>query len=347
MIIHMTNISAFDLNLLRVLDALLREGSVTRAAARVGLSQPATSAALGRLRHALGDPLFVRHGQRLVPTDHARSLEIPLREILERTEALIAGPETFDPARIDGTFRIGGSDFFAELLMPALGAAVARQAPGLTIQLVDLVPENYIATLERARADLVLIPQTTFPGWTEHMRLFRSSFRMIARAGHPRLLAEGVSPGAVVPIDLFCDLGHVVFSPEGRTSAMGDAALAALGRRRRIAMTVPVFSGVCRAVSESDLVALLPCQLAEASAPRLGLDVYVPPMPLPAATICMVWHRCVTRTPAQRWLRALVAELLRPLDADEAEGADDPGAEALHQGSASPTLAPDADGGPQ
>src|SRR5690606_23761898 len=84
--IHMTNISTFDLNLLRVLDALLRESSVTRAATRVGLSQPATSAALGRLRHALGDPLFVRHGQRLVPTDHALSLEVPLREILDRTK---------------------------------------------------------------------------------------------------------------------------------------------------------------------------------------------------------------------------------------------------------------------
>lgn len=309
------NISAFDLNLLHVLDALLREGSVTRAARRVGLSQPATSAALGRLRHALGDPLFVRQGQGLVPTDHARSLEIPLREILDRAGALIAGPDAFDPARAEGAFRIGGSDFFAEMLMPALGAEVSQRAPGMIVQLVDLVPEDYVATLERQRTDLVLIPRTGFPEWADHETLFRSGFRVIARSGHPRLGAAGVRPGDTVPIDLFCDLGHVLFSPAGRTSAMGDAALAAIGRKRRVAMTVPVFSGVCRAVAGSDLVALLPQQLAEAVAPRLGLSVHVAPMPLPAAAICMVWHRRATGNPAHRWLRGLVADLLRPLDA--------------------------------
>lgn len=314
----MTNLSGFDLNLLRVLDALLREGSVTRAAARLGLSQPATSAALGRLRHALGDPLFVRQGQGLVATDRARRLEIPLREILDRTRALIDGPGIFDPAQAEGAFRIGGSDFFAEMLMPALGAAVSREAPGIIVQLVDLVPGNHVATLEREGVDIVLIPETAFPEWTDHERLFRSSFRMIARSGHPRLRDAGVAPGAEVPMDLFCDLGHVVFSPEGRLSAMGDAALAAVGRKRRVAMTVPVFSGVLRAVVESDLVGMLPRQLAEAVAPRLGLSVHPLPFPVPAATICMVWHRRVSRAPAHRWLRDLVASLLRPLAEGEA-----------------------------
>ncbi len=199
--------------------------------------------------------------------------------------------------------------------MPALGAEVSQRAPGMIVQLVDLVPEDYVATLERQRTDLVLIPRAGFPEWADHETLFRSGFRVIARSGHPRLGAAGVRPGDTVPIDLFCDLGHVLFSPAGRTSAMGDAALAAIGRKRRVAMTVPVFSGVCRAVAESDLVALLPQQLAEAVAPRLGLSVHVAPMPLPAAAICMVWHRRATGNPAHRWLRGLVADLLRPLDA--------------------------------
>jgi DNA-binding transcriptional LysR family regulator len=312
------NISGFDLNLLRVLDALLCEGSVTRAAERIGLSQPATSAALGRLRHALGDPLFVRHGQGLVPTDHARSLEIPLRDILDRTSALIAGPDAFDPARATSDFRIGGSDFFAEMLMPKLGAAMSRQAPDMVVQLVDLVPENYVTTLQRYVTDIALIPGDRFPEWTAHRPLFRSSFRMIARSGHPRLQAAGVAPGAAVPIDLFCDLGHVLFSPEGKRKAMGDAALAAVGRARRVVMTVPVFAGVCRAVEESDLVGLLPRQLAEAVAPRLGLAIYSAPMPLAAATISMVWHRRSSRSPAHRWMRNLIATLLTPLNIGEA-----------------------------
>lgn len=312
------NISTFDLNLLRVLDALLRDGSVTRAADRIGLSQPATSAALGRLRHALGDPLFVRHGQGLVPTDYARSLETPLREILEGTGALIAGQDQFDPACATGTFRIGGSDFFAEMLMPQLGAALALQAPGMVVQLIDLVPENYVTTLERYVADIVLIPGHDFPEWTDRQPLFRSSFRMIARAGHPRLRAAEIAPGRVVPMDLFCDLCHVLFSPEGKLKAMGDAALAAVGRSRRVTMTVPVFSGVCRAVAESDLVGLLPRQLAEAAAPRLGLEVYDLPMPLSTSLISMVWHRRSSRNPAHRWMRMQVAKLLTPLNSGEA-----------------------------
>lgn len=322
------NIYGFDLNLLRVLDALLREGSVTRAAERIGLSQPATSAALGRLRHALGDPLFVRQGQRLVPTDHARCLEGPLREILDRTGALIAGPDVFDPGRAAGAFRIGGSDFFAEMLMPGLAAAVSLQAPGLVVQLVDLVPQDYVATLERRGCDVVLIPQTDLPEWADRQPLFRSGFRMVARQDHPRLRAAGVAPGMVVPMDLYCDLGHVLFSPEGKLRAMGDAALAAVGRTRRVAMTVPVFSGVCRAVAGSDLVGLLPRQLAEALAPRLRLEVYDLPMPLTPPLICMVWHRRATRNPAQHWMRGLIADLLQPLDAGEgsptAAGGRDP-----------------------
>jgi len=316
--IHEMNISGIDLNLLRVLDALLREGSVTRAADRIGLSQPATSAALGRLRHALGDPLFVRHGQGLTPTDHARSLEIPLRDILERTAALIAGPTSFDPARAVGNFRIGGSDFFAELLMPQLGAALSRQAPGMVVQLIDLVPENYVTTLERYETDIALIPGAGFPEWTDRRPLFRSSFRLVTRRDHPRLKAAGLAGGDTVPIDLFCDLGHVLFSPEGKPRAMGDAALAAIGRERRVVMTVPVFSGVCRVVAESDLVGLLPRQLAEAVAPRLGLDLYDVPMHLAASQINMVWHRRSTRNPAHRWMRDLIATLLAPLNVGEA-----------------------------
>ncbi len=124
------NMAKFDLNLLRVLDALLHEGSTVRAGARIGLSQPAVSAALGRLRHALGDELFLRHGQGLEPTDYARSLEIPLRKALDGLEALLSGPDNFDPATATLTFKLSGSDFFAEMLMPVLADQVSRDRAG-------------------------------------------------------------------------------------------------------------------------------------------------------------------------------------------------------------------------
>src|SRR4051812_39302989 len=123
------NLLTFDLNLLRVLDALLRDQSTVKAARRVRLSQPAVSAALGRLRDTLNDPLFVRQGQRLVPTDYARSLEIPLRRLLGELTELLSGPGTFDPLQAHQSFRIAGSDFFAEMLMPPLAPLLEKSAP--------------------------------------------------------------------------------------------------------------------------------------------------------------------------------------------------------------------------
>lgn len=305
------NLSALDLNLLRVLNSLLADPSTVRVASRVGLSQSAVSAALGRLRLALNDPLFIRQGQHLVPTDFAQTLRRPLREMFEDLEVMLSGPDPFDPLTASDSFKIAGSDFFAEMLMPSLAVAMAARAPHLQVQLVDLVPDSYLAVLERSDVDLALIPQSPFPDWIEVQPLFRSAFVLIARQGNPAL--AGHEPGSTLPIDLFCDLAHVVFSPEGRLQAMGDAALAQLGRRRRVAMTVPVFSGVAATVAASDLVGLVPAPLAVHLAPRLGLATYLAPVPLPVPMICMAWHRRHSRNPAHRFARAVVAEILSPL----------------------------------
>mgnify|MGYP000615064869 CR=1 FL=1 len=316
-LIHAMNLSSFDLNLLRVLDALLHEGSTTRAGQRIGLSQPAVSAALGRLRAALGDPLFVRVGQRLEPTVYARALAMPLRDILDRTEALLAGPEDFDPASAQETFKISGSDFFAEMLMPPLGDLLAHIAPGIRVQMVDLVPDNYVKPLGSYEVDLALIPYLDHPSWIEWQPLFNSSFAVIARVDHPALQRAGVQPGTAVPIDLFCSLGHILFSPEGNLRAMGDTALAELGRSRRVVMTMPVFYGVCSAVAASDHVALVPQQFAHKIKTKLNLAVYEPPVPIPFPLIGMIWHRRATQSPGHRWLRERITDLMTPLNAHE------------------------------
>jgi DNA-binding transcriptional LysR family regulator len=310
----MANLSNFDLNLLRVLDALLQEHSTVKAGARLGLSQPAVSAALRRLRAALGEELFFRRGQGIEPTQYALSLKAPLRETLDRVEILIRGPAAFDPATSLADFRISGSDFFAELLMPQLAERLQVRAPSMRVHLVDLVPDSYVDTLDRYEVDLALIPTTDLPDWVDSQPVFQSTFSVIARTRHPRLTRAGVAPGDVVPIDLFCDLGHVLFSPEGNSKAMGDAALAQVGRERRVVMTMPIFAGVYRAVAGSDLIALLPSALADRVAPTAGLEVYRPPMPVPTAKLSMVWHRRHSASPAHVWLRGQIAELLAPLD---------------------------------
>lgn len=309
----MVNLPGFDLNLLRVLDALLHEGSTVGAGRRLGLSQPAVSAALGRLRAALGDELFFRRGQGLEATEFARSLEGPLREALDTIEALLSGPDRFDPARSNARFRISGSDFFAEMLMPALAEHLARTAPSIRVHLVDLVPDSYVDTLERYEVDIALIPQTTLPEWVQSRPVFTSGFAVVARRDHPRIRRAKIAPGGTIPIDLFCDLGHVLFSPEGNARAMGDAALARVGRERRVVMTLPVFSGVSRAVAGSDLIALLPAQLAHHLAPSVGLDVFEPPMAIDLVTISMIWHRRYASSPAHVWLREQIAVLLSRL----------------------------------
>jgi DNA-binding transcriptional LysR family regulator len=250
----------------------------------------------------------------LEPTDFALSLEAPLRETLDRIETLIQGPVGFDAKTSEAGFRVSGSDFFAELLMPPLADLLQIEAPSMRVHLVDLVPDSYIDTLERYEVDIALIPETKLPDWIDSAPVFQASFSVIARNQHPRLLRAGVAPGDVVPIDLFCDLGHVLFSPEGNSRAMGDAALSEVGRERRVIMTMPIFSGVYRAVAGSDLIALLPTALAERVAPSVGLAVYQPPMPVPTAQLCMIWHRRFTASPSHIWMRDKIAKLLKPLD---------------------------------
>lgn len=306
------NFATLDLNLLRVLDALFREGSTVKAADRMAKSQSAVSGALSRLRHALNDQLFVRQGNRLVATDYAAAIEIGLREELERLEALLAPRATFDPQTAEGTFRIAASDFFAELLMPPLGDLLQRSAPNIRAQLVDLVPHDYVASLEHRSADIALIPDLVLPEWINREPLFHSPFHVIARKGNPGI--EGLKDGEQMPMDIFCALHHVLFSPEGNLAAMGDAALTRVGKRRQVAMTVPVFSGVCRAVSESDLIALVPAQLASKVADTFGIRVFEPPMEIDPALIICIWHKRSDNSPMAAWMRSQIFNLMKALD---------------------------------
>lgn len=304
----MVNRLGFDLNLLRVLDALLRERSTVRAGERLGLSQPAVSAALGRLRHALGDPLFVRQGQGMVPTVFAQRLETPLRQALSALQEVLSGPGTFDPraARID--FRISASDYFGATLMPVLTCRLSALAPGVRLQMVDLVPDSYVEPLDRHAVDLALMPQGAYPAWVDSAPLFRAEFVTVARAGHPAL--AGHDPDECLPLDLFCALDHVLCSPEGHFSGMGDAALARLGRSRRVVVSVPFFEAVLHIVAGSDLIALVPVALTTARAARGEIVCLPPPMPMVLPDICMIWHRRLTGDPAHRWMRAQISEIL-------------------------------------
>lgn len=306
------NFATLDLNLLRVLDAIFREGSTVKAGQALGLSQSAVSGALSRLRHHLDDPLFVRQGNRLVATAFADALRHDLRDELERIETLLTRPTAFDPAQATGTFKIAAADFFADMLMPQLGRLLNQQAPNLRAQLVELYPHDYAQSIDRLNADIALMPAKPLPDWLIEAPLFKSVYAVIARSGHPA--TRHVIPGGIMPFDVFCTQSHVLFSPEGHFSAQGDTALERVGRRRHVAMTVPTFAGVCRVVSESDLIALLPGQLARRIQGSYGLDLFQSPMRVPPIQLIAAWHRKTDQAPQSVWMRDRIFDILRPLD---------------------------------
>lgn len=308
------NLGAFDLNLLKVLDALLIEGSTTRAAARVGLSQPAVSAALGRLRAALDDPLFVREGARLRPSDFARTLHEPIRAHLCGLEQTLGGAGRFDPANCTASFRISGSDYFSVMLLPPLMKRLGQVAPGMRLSFVDLVHPGNLADMGRMDVDIALPCTHDIPARIVAEPMFWSAWQVVARSGHPRFARSGMGDGDDIPIDLFCDMDHVVFSSEGRHGSYEDDVLATLGRSRRVALAVGSFRDLYETAAGSDLLAVLPGTLARAVAPRFGLTAHPAPIPMEPALLWVAWNRWQTADPAHRWLRAEIAGLLRHLN---------------------------------
>lgn len=308
----MTNLSGFDLNLLKTLDAMLRDGTTQAAGARIGLSQPAVSAALSRLRHKLGDPLFVREGQRLIPTDFARNLEGPLQEALALVEAMLSGPEGFDPASADFVFRMSGSDFFSEILIPPLMERLRKVAPGVRLHMLDLVFSSTLHSVETFNIDLVFWPRFDRPKHLVAEDIMTSDFVTVAPVGHKRLARAGIGDGEMIPLDLYCDLDHAHFLPELNIRTQIDRALTAHGRARRIVASLPTFTGVYTAVADAGLIGYLPRRFAEKRKAEGKITIHPMPLPIETNYLTMFWHTRLTEKPSHKWMRGQIAEILAP-----------------------------------
>lgn len=310
------NWNALDLNLLRVLDAMLRERNTTRVAEHIGLSQPAVSSALNRLRHTLGDALFVREGNRMVPTPFAQSLEEPLRVALDMIERGLSGGEPFDPARSTRLFRMLGDDFFSVLLLPRLVTLLSDQAPGVRFQLLTINPRPLAQQLAEGTVDMAFArTEEGLPDWVAHTLALHGEAVAVASKTNKRLARAGIKAGDVIPLDLFCDMPQVFFGPDGRFAGDEDADLADLGRVRRVVVTVPDFFSIARLVSRTELLGLLPDKYALSIADAVGLRIYALPFKMDLVRLHLYWHRRNTDDPEHRWLRDRVLELLEPFDA--------------------------------
>lgn len=297
------NIDGFDLNLLKTFDALFAEGSVTKAAERLGVTQPATSAALRRLREAFNDPLFIRAGHRLEPTTVALELRPEVDRALGAVGGMLDFGKHFDPAQLSDTFWLSGSDFFSDLLLPPFLERLRLTAPNVNIVYVDQVFGTTLGALEDGTVDIAFWPKIDMPKWVNRAHLLTTRFELIARKGHQRLASAGIQDGEPIPLDLFCDLSHVHFSPDGRALDEMDHSLARRGRSRRIIATVPTFAGVVSSVLGSDVMGALPIHLVDRIVSHGEVTRHPLPMTRSDIPLMMIWHHRADTSPSHRWVR--------------------------------------------
>ncbi len=296
------NIAGVNLNLLPVLDALLTERSVSRAGARLGLSQPAVSNALGQLRALLGDPLLVRRANGMIPTERALALVQPVRAAMAAVEQSLVPPPPFDPATAARDFVIVTNDFVAFALLPRLLARLQREAPGVRLQVRAFQEHVVPPDLVRGDADLVLGFSRALPPGHHGTDLFGDHFVFIARKGHPRVHGR-------ITLATYTKLAHVLVSHEPNARGIVDDALAQRGLSRQVVLRLSHFLLVPAVVAGTDYVAALSEAVARPFARTLPLQVLKMPLPVGTGTVRMIWHERTTGSPAHAWFRGLVQQV--------------------------------------
>jgi DNA-binding transcriptional LysR family regulator len=281
-----------DLNLLRLVDAILHEGSASRAALRLRLSQPAVSQGLRRAREVFADPLLVRHGNRPLPTPRGTALRPEIRAILDRIEAVLS-PAAFDPASARRDFVLAASDLGQMLVLPALIARVAREAPSCRVRVVP--PPGRLDMVEDI--DLVLMGAPVQAGPFRWHEVFADHFVLLARRDHPALTGP-------MSAARFAGLRQAIVSPRGEGfQGPVDAALARLGLRREVSVMVTNFMALPAILVESDLVAAVPLRFAELGPVQMLCHHRDLPVDRQDYTMRAIWHAARHEDPGLAWLR--------------------------------------------
>jgi len=300
-ILHM-NVMDLDLNLLRAFDAIATAGSVTVAGARIGLSQPAMSNALARLRELFGDPLFVRTPRGMRPTPFAQQLAQPVREALRLIQGALQQHAGFDPRSSANTFSFSMTDIGEMVFLPGLLERVKRDAPGVKIAVVRLPIKDVHAALEAGEIDLAV---GFLPGLTTgvlRQPLFHEHYVCMMRADHPLAAAK-------IGAKQFRAAAHVLVSYAGTGHQVIEETFIKEGLDGRIAARVPDFLVVPMILERTDLIVTLPSRVAAVFA-RLGkFKVLKLPVDVPSFEVRLHWHQRFDQDPANRWLREVMAEL--------------------------------------
>jgi len=292
-------LSGLSVQQLRTLETLLRTRSVTRTAEALGQTQPAVSVTLRRLREALGDPLLVRSGHLLVPTPRGTALESRLRPLLGELHGLLDGPQEFDVKQSAREYAIATADCMQAFFLPRLVDVLSNDAPNLRIRLRPLnVQFDFVSALEEGALDAVIGNWPSPPLNLRRKVLFQDQMVCLARPGHPQI------KGQAIDLETYLTLSHLAPEPYmANTPGPVDGALAQLGLKRNIKVTIPDFNLAGHVVAVSDLVFTCSRQFGDYYADLLGLQVVGAPEVLPPMRFYMLWHDRAHLDAGSRWLR--------------------------------------------
>lgn len=294
---HQVDLRRIDLNLLVTLDALLEERNVTRAATRLGMSQPAASRALGRLRDLFSDALLVDGPGGYLLSARATELRPALRQILAGVGALLEA-RRFDPAVATGPLRLLMTDLHAAVLAPHLLSRLAEEAPAVDLDIIPPGPA-IAAMLENEMVDAAVGVIEEAPSGILRRKLFEDRFVTIMRKGHP-------AGGKKLTLNTYLTLDHMTINVTGTGPAPVDELLAAMGRRRRVRTRVPNFFAAMEIAAGSDLVMTLPESLARTAAGAARFIMLPPPVELGPIAVSLLWHARDQDAPRHIWLRSLI-----------------------------------------
>ncbi|MBW2941807.1 LysR family transcriptional regulator [Zhongshania aquimaris] len=292
-----------ELTLLQVFDAIMTEGSVTRAGQRLAMSQPAVSNAIARMRDIWKDPVFVKKGRQIEPTAFAQSLWAQVRDPIQQLSSALES-RGFDPAQSHRQFRIAIADLSVDLYWLPFSCQVAALAPDVDLYAVPYTRMGVIEQLREARIDIGLGPLSQHDRSLRSIPLYQNTYKLVMRKDHP--LA-----GKAITIDDFLAAKHLLVSQSGDPRGNVDQALQRLEKRRRVAMTVNHFSAVPKLLLNSDLIAVVPQMVA--GGPPFNSDLWItePPLDIEASPVYLVWHTRLDRDLGLIWLRNLLEKVVQ------------------------------------
>ena len=300
------NIYALDLNLLSVFEALITEKSVSKAAKKIGLSQPAASAALNRLRHIYKDPLFVRTQKEMVPTAKAITLQEPLLKAfsLIGTSLIEKGP--FNPADCNRIFRVAMSDWTCLGFLPELIRILRKKAPHSKLVIRNMTAHDMQEALNENALDLAITGQNFLHPGSPQQILYKEYYKCIAWKNHFAFKKK-------MTIDTFVSYPHLLFSPTGEGSGDVDKVLAKIGKKRNVVVRVAYSLAIPALIQNTDFICTVPRPVADFFAKKGDLKTFDPPMPLAGHNMTQYWNKKNNTDPAHVWFRGLFANISREL----------------------------------